>query len=341
MMPPTSRLPRPTSRPDPSASERETAPNTPTRRGRSNSFASALKRLLPINRPERGGTLRTHGIYSSSTLAPPFLPTSKSGPSISHSSPHELPAPDKLVRCNTAVDPISSPRTTTTGGVSPGTRSQQIYLDRREKRRQRRSLKESGDYLGAQGVHPATGEMDVDTPSTSTGSSSSPFVALARVMQDKRAAYEDARRAWRAERVRKWQLDKEVLTVERRRKVRWTRRAEGWSSAVEPDLSPITGSPGGCSTPRAVEMSGDTVLRGRSTGGTGTTEESVSTVRPGRRLSRSSTAGEFGIPRKPVPIRRRTLSSHVRSYSDLIPVDSEISPTPPPIPPKIALDSVG
>lgn len=325
-------------------------------RGRSSSFTNALKRLLPTNKPERGGTIRTHGVhYSSLDLEHSPSARSKSVPAAPYpTSPKPSSTPEKLVRWNATnglvVHPptIITTATTTTSGYpstsSPSTRSQKIYLARREARRQRRSLKESGDYLGVQGLNPVTGEMDVLTPttgSTATSSSSSPFNALTREVQDKRAAYEGARRALRSEKVRKWEMDKEALQTERRRKVRWTRRAEGWNSAVEPELSPIAGSSPACSTPRVADVSGDTVVRTaceRSTTEGGTVEGSVSTVRPVLRVSGSMNMGACSIRRKPVPIRSQTLSSR-RSYSDLIPVESEF-PAPPPRPPKIAIPPI-
>lgn len=139
-------------------------------------------------------------------------------------------------------------------------------------------------------------------------------------------------------------MDKQALKRERRRKVRWTRGGEQWSSAVEPDLSPITGSSGD-STPRKAEKSTETVIRatsGRSCEKTETTESSLSTARPTRKMSASSSGTGTGhaIRRKHVPIRSRTLSSS-RSYSDLIPVESEFTePLPPPPPPKDELAPV-
>ncbi|KAJ4418917.1 hypothetical protein N0V82_005266 [Gnomoniopsis sp. IMI 355080] len=245
---------------------------------------------------------------------------------------------DKLVRWNTATDPVSQP-TGYNSATSPSTRSQQLYLEHRERRRRRQSLKESGNYLGVQGINPSTGEMDVITPSTSTASS--PFVSLARAVQDKRQAYENARKVLRSEKLRKWEVNKEALKAERRTKVRWTRREGEWSSAVEPDLSPIAGSSGG-STPRKAEVSTETVVRPpseRSCGRTKTNDDSVSTVRPAAKVFASSATVGYRITRKPVPIRSSTLSSK-RSYSDLIPVDSEV-PEPPPKPPKNGVNPMG
>ncbi|KAF3767710.1 hypothetical protein M406DRAFT_69831 [Cryphonectria parasitica EP155] len=233
--------------------------STQKRRRRSASLVSVFKKLLPENKPERGGTLRKHGFHYSDSLDKSPIPTSLSSPSVSQANKRHSP-PERLARCNTALSPppplpASAP---SSSSVSPSTRSTQLYLERREKRRQRRSLKESGDFLGVQGINPSTGEMDVLTPSTS--SASSPFAPLARMVQSKRDAYESARRALRSEKMRRWEMDKEALKAERRRKVRWRRAGEGWSSAVEPELSPIEGS-SAATTPREGEKSTDTIVR--------------------------------------------------------------------------------
>ena len=49
---------------------------------------------------------------------------------------------------------------------------------RKQAKRERRALKESGDYLGVQGVNPETGRMDVETPTDSEESRSSAMSAL-------------------------------------------------------------------------------------------------------------------------------------------------------------------
>lgn len=331
-------------------------------RGRSSSFASALKKLLPSKKAERGGTLRKHGYHG--TLNDVSPPENRSTAPISHCSRSE--PSDKLVRWNTAID-LGSTAAQSKSASSPGTRSQRLYLERREKRRQRRSLKESGDYLGVQGINPSTGEMDVLTPSNS--SASSPFGSLARAVQDKRAAYEGARRALRSEKMRKWEMDKAALKAERRRRVRWTRNDSAWSSAVEPDLSPIEGS-SAASTPREEERSTETVVRTPSvrdessdylgcSGGhhnwwNEADRETFALRHPSTTLPGSSTSGIVNhIRRKPVPkdaclsaphepvpqpstTTRRTLSSQ-SSYSDLIPVESEFpSQSPPMVGPKPA-----
>lgn len=318
-------------------------------RGRSSSFASTLKKLLPGHKAERGGTLREGGYHGSlddisnpESKSTAFVPLGNRGESF-----------DKLVRCNTAIDLGNN-------ASSPGTRSQQLYLERREKRRQRRNLKESGDYLGVQGINPRTGEMDVLTPSSS--SVSSPFSSLAWAVQNKRAAYEGARRTLWSEKMRKWETEKAALKAERGRRVRWTRNDSAWSSAVEPGLSPIEGSSAG-STLREGGKSTETVVRTPSvrdessdylgcSGGDHVwrheaDDQAISTWRPSTTLPGPSTSGiakhirrkpvpkdpRLAAPNEPVPLpsttTRRTLSSQ-NGYSDLIPVESELPPQPPP-----------
>lgn len=344
-----------------------TATATTNSRGRSNSFVSTLKRLIPSNRAERGGTARQRGYHD--TFVDVLIPTSRYTPPTSQNSRHQLP--EKLVRRNTAVS-ISTMTPPSNSTSSPSTQSQILYLERREKRRQRRSLKESGDYLGVQGINPSTGEMDVLTPSSSSVGGSSQqqqeqLHSLARAVQDKRSAYEQARRALRAEKVRKWEMDKAALRAERRRKVRWTRGGSVWSSALEPDLSPIEGS-SAASSPRQGEASTETVVRsagtrenesGKSGGYSGPSESyytaysdseggTVSTVRLAT-TSRNSSA-DHAIRRKSVPSPDRLPGSYPPSMTDcrtstsqencsgLIPVGSD---SPPERLPKVGPSPVG
>lgn len=196
-------------------------------RRRSNSLASSFKRLLPNNKPERGGTLRHQGHYSSESRELDSTATSRTGPSVLPS--HKGEASDKFSRWNRAVEPVpvaSLVPSTNSTVSSLGTKSQSLYLERHDKRQQRRSLKESGDYLGVQGINPSTGEMDVLTPSSGS-TPSSHFASLARSVQDKRQAYENAKRALRSEKMRRWEMDKAALKAERKRKVKWTKASSG------------------------------------------------------------------------------------------------------------------
>lgn len=259
------------------------------------------------------------------------------------------------------------PPSTSTNTSSPGTRSQKLYLDRRHKREQRRSLKESGDYLGVQGVNPSTGEMDVLTPSSSS-TPSSPFASLARSVQDKREAYERARRALRSEKTRRWEMDKKALKAERKRKVKWTKASSGWSSVIEPGLSPISGSsaattPGDGSTATVVrtprhrseeegsrtkEATSRTLTEGfnmPSPAGTLATSSASSGLSDIRRKSVPTGSDAFrSLPMPPPPSSTTETTDHRGGHprpdssplghwvihSDRIPIDSGIRSGPPP-----------
>lgn len=301
------------------------------------SFASSLKKLLPSNRPEKGHTIRTGRDYLSESRQDDAHTVEKQG------TPGSDPggeSADRIVRWNTAIEPRPSSNSNST----PSTRTQQLYLAHREKRRLRRSLRESGDYLGVQGVNPATGELDVLTP-TSSGSATSEllFAPLAAAVASRRGAYESARRQLRAEKVRKWERDKEAIRAEHHRgNVRWTKRRSGWSSAaVEPALSPIAQSSAATTPPRDGEETGTVVrtasVRHASEDDTGQTRTTGSTR--GQSLANGATGG---LRRKPVTLSAtaRSLSSK-RSYSDLIPVESEFQGERSPRPPRVGPKPVG
>lgn len=284
------------------------------------SFASSLRKLLPSNRPEKGHTIRARKDTLSESFRDDVHTSGKGGTSIPDPRDEST---DRIVRWNTAIEPSRSSIST------PSTRTQQLYLAHREKRQRRRSLRESGDYLGVQGINPATGELDVLTP-TSTSTSGSRFASLARTVADTRGAYESARRRLQAEKMRKWDRDKEAVRAElQRNNVRWTRRRSGWSSAIEPALSPIAQSSSAASTPRGRGGSTVTVVR----------TPPVRYASEDEREQTRTTGATGGLRRKPVPLSAaaRALSSQ-RSYSDLITVDSEfpgeLSPKPPRVGPK-------
>jgi len=138
---------------------------------------------------------------------------------------------------------------------------------KREARRLRRSLKESRDFLGVQGINPHTGIMDVLTPTSSSptdrGMMSAPEPeGYAESMSDFRAAYHRAARTRDAEeasleRLRKEQerLDKvqrkKDLTRALQQRVKWRKDTNQWSSVAEPDLSPIADASTKSRTPRS------------------------------------------------------------------------------------------
>lgn len=169
-------------------------------------------------------------------------------------------------------------------GDDASARSRELFRARRELRRQRRSLKASGDFLGVTGVNPYTGEMDVMTPPSSgssedavtTASSSSlttnnpGLAALARTAREARESYEQARRRARWEREerrlsRAEQRKAAVREMLQQQQVRWRCEEGGWSSVVEPRLSPIPQSQGSA-TPESQSRLGGSVAVARGPG---------------------------------------------------------------------------
>jgi hypothetical protein len=136
-------------------------------------------------------------------------------------------------------------------------RARQLFESRREARRLRQSLKESGDFLGVQGVNPETGMMDVLTPTTSSDSTkldhlSPQLQGLSRMMKDAKDAYKEAKRQHKSEltkaihkreQERLQRLEKEKKTIRNeQRQVHWRKEVGQWSSVAEPNLSPIAQS---------------------------------------------------------------------------------------------------
>lgn len=129
------------------------------------------------------------------------------------------------------------------------------YEAKREARRQRRRLKASGDYLGVQGANPQTGQPDIITPTDS--SEISPEVRDAQfnidtLQQESRSA-ESALDKERSRGDKTAQLispdrregklcrrkGKKKDVAENNSRFDWKRHKKQWSSAQEPELSPI------------------------------------------------------------------------------------------------------
>ncbi|KAI0189803.1 hypothetical protein EV127DRAFT_102736 [Xylaria flabelliformis] len=124
-----------------------------------------------------------------------------------------------------------------------------------DNRKNRRSLKESGDWLGVQGADPYSGEFAVLTPTSTLSSEiTSPHTKkrladLSRKQLFAKLAYDQAKCEEETERekalLRKAQakLEKIEGAKEELRQQRefptWVQHKRRWSSAAEPDLSPI------------------------------------------------------------------------------------------------------
>jgi len=132
--------------------------------------------------------------------------------------------------------------------------AREMFLAKQEARRLRRTLKENGDFLGVTGVNPATGEMDVLTPTSSSeehqsglrAEQTNPQLALlARRAQQAREEYEAAQREVelqrQQERREKAERHKQAIRLAQQ-PVKWRREEGQWSSVAEPGLSPIAQS---------------------------------------------------------------------------------------------------
>ncbi|KAK4226346.1 hypothetical protein QBC38DRAFT_456331 [Podospora fimiseda] len=117
-----------------------------------------------------------------------------------------------------------------------------VFTVKQELRRQRRTLKESGDFLGVTGINPYTGQMDVITPTTSSEEASPPYSVphmgtLAHTAMGAVGDHEDAQRreVWLKE--HKEELN--TILEQNDGNVKSKKKEAAWSSAASPKLSPI------------------------------------------------------------------------------------------------------
>lgn len=125
---------------------------------------------------------------------------------------------------------------------------------KKELRRRRRYLKESGDYLGVQGINPDTGQLDVITPTDSESSGVSQGTtqkinSLRQALRNAKLSCTETEREIQKilldkekSRMKKSQKEKDELSSLNQGLLRWRRHTRQWSSAQEPDLSPIAQS---------------------------------------------------------------------------------------------------
>ncbi|KUJ10231.1 uncharacterized protein LY89DRAFT_544485, partial [Mollisia scopiformis] len=136
------------------------------------------------------------------------------------------------------------------------TKTQQLFEDKKARREQRRSLQESGDFLGVQGANPRTGYWDIsDVTSSSEPSQASEearqlLAKQAREVAEKKRRYEEAQVMQQTELKRvqalrdakkrdKLEQKRRELKMRQRGRGKWRLSENGWSSLAEPDLSPI------------------------------------------------------------------------------------------------------
>lgn len=166
-----------------------------------------------------------------------------------HNSEHSRSPspPDTLISAIPVLTPLDQ-----AADPSSMDRSRELFHAKQAARQRRRSLKESGDYLGVTGVNPYTSEMDVLTPTTSSDEASPSYLManpqLLRLAERAQLAREEFEHAQR-ELQHRCQQDKQDKVERRKEAVRLTqqgvkwRRGDGhWSSVAEPTLSAIAQS---------------------------------------------------------------------------------------------------
>lgn len=140
--------------------------------------------------------------------------------------------------------------------------SQRIYEAKRSRREQRRSLVESGDFLGVQGANPRTGYWDISTGTTSSDPSQlssetrKKLQHQAKEVEEHWQNYAQAQEKYivglemvqtlkRKKEAEKMEQKQRQLRLRQRRRGRWNAGENGWSSVAEPDLSPVVQSVAG------------------------------------------------------------------------------------------------
>lgn len=146
-------------------------------------------------------------------------------------------------------------------------RSRQILEEKRARREERRSFRESDDFLGIQGANPRTGYPDASTATSSSAEDVMSETTRQKLEEDEKRMqsasreYKEAlerretelrrlevkrerRSREKKERVEKKRME---LRARMRKEGRWRNESHRWSMVTEPELSPIlqstTGSP--------------------------------------------------------------------------------------------------
>jgi hypothetical protein len=137
------------------------------------------------------------------------------------------------------------------------TKSTQVSDTKSARREQRRNLRASGDFLGVQGANPRTGYPDPSASSTETSHISEEtkrkLVQLSEKVEEQRSRLHEAelqhqadliiiQRSREAKRGEREERKKNDDIMRQQRIGRWKPDSNGWSSFIEPQLSPIVQS---------------------------------------------------------------------------------------------------
>ncbi|KAI2469371.1 hypothetical protein F4781DRAFT_220676 [Annulohypoxylon bovei var. microspora] len=253
---------------------------------RASSFSGFFSKILPSNRPEQGGTHRTNdwtgdnendpneltGWNLAKEKNPAHQTTSLIVPEESTHrrvwswSPQKgdsrfvenLPRDRSRGREQPPDTPDPKPLPPRKSEALTRAEVHELLKSKEMARKNRRSLKESGDWLGVQGADPYSGLFSVltptDTPSSETTNTStrSRLAGLSRKKKTAKLEYEQAKLLEEQEKD-KAKLNKEQAKLDKIERVKeelrrqnqftkWSQHKRQWSSAAEPNLSPIAQS---------------------------------------------------------------------------------------------------
>ncbi|KAI1105840.1 hypothetical protein F4804DRAFT_330925 [Jackrogersella minutella] len=251
---------------------------------RASSFSGFFSKILPSNRPEHGGTRRTDWIGEDESnpneltewnLAKEKNPTHETSTIIPEEVTHRrvwswspqkgdsrfvenLPRDRSRGREQLPDIPDCEPPPPRKSESLTRAEVRELIKSKEMARKHRRSLKESGDWLGVQGADPYSGLFPVLTPTdtlsseTTSTSTRSKLAGLSRKKKAARLDYEQAKLLEEQEKD-KVRLIKEQARLNKIEQVkeelrrqqqfgRWSQHKRQWSSAAEPNLSPIAQS---------------------------------------------------------------------------------------------------
>ncbi|KAI0888910.1 uncharacterized protein GGS22DRAFT_152677 [Annulohypoxylon maeteangense] len=253
---------------------------------RTSSFSGFFSKILPSNRPEQGGTYRTTDWTGDEEIDPSELTDwniAKEKSPAHHTtslivpdesihrrvwswSPQKgdsrfvenLPRDRSLGRERSPDKPDREPLPPRKSEALNRAEVHELLKSKEMSRKSRRSLKESGDWLGVQGADPYSGQFPVltptDTPSSETTSNSTRgrLAGLSRKKKAAKLEYEQAKLLEEQEKD-KARLNKEQAKLNKLEHAKeelkrqnsspkWSQHKRQWSSAAEPSLSPIAQS---------------------------------------------------------------------------------------------------
>ncbi|KAI0159634.1 hypothetical protein GGR57DRAFT_499959 [Xylariaceae sp. FL1272] len=219
---------------------------------------------LPRDRPSRPATTDAEGMFRRGRSASRHHHKDSNGydkrPRRRSQRPERSPRPPSL----NLVDIFRGRTPSTSPGLSKSHTRTKIGLSdalktKEDARRRRRSLKESGDWLGVQGADPYSGRHIVLTPTDTvssdmtTPSAKSRLRSLSRKKKAAKLAYDQALLEEETEReknvvlkerskLEKMERAKAELRQQSDQMAKWSQHKRQWSSAAEPNLSPIAQS---------------------------------------------------------------------------------------------------